>query len=512
MKTLMNISLFVLLAMIQCACIPQERPDPGTTGGSITITGQTEAPSTKTILSDDGLNTIWSIGDQIGLFSPQARTTEDGDFPVQNAVFTAQTSATSTAFNGEMFWGDASTDHNFFAYYPYDESYAGEETFVPISLTRLQTQSTAGNTAHIGVLDYMIATPITVTPPEAVSLTFKHVFSMIEFQIRGSGNLTQVNLTGPNPLAFESGYIDIRQNPDDNISYNITKNFICTTVIINLEDKTVMLDPTNPISVYMMVLPGTQSDNLRISLKIDGTWTDMLKAPPSGGFVRGKKYIVALNTSEEGWSNNTFTDERDDKIYHYTTIGTQVWMTENLAYLPEVSPAVYSSSTEPHYYVYGYNGTNVTTAKLTSNYQTYGVLYNWPAVMAGSTSSSANPSGVQGICPDGWHLPSEEEWIELRNYIDPFNFGLWLKETGSTHWFNDGFSLEGVNYSGFTALPGGEFSSVSFSAIGNYGYWWSCTINYGLSIFHLWINNSNIAFLTSGENSNRGYSVRCLRD
>ena len=46
----------------------------------------------------------------------------------------------------------------------------------------------------------------------------------------------------------------------------------------------------------------------------------------------------------------------------------------------------------------------------------YGYLYNWAAAMHGGTSSSANPSGVQGVCPDGWHVPSYAEWMQLNDY------------------------------------------------------------------------------------------------
>ena len=99
----------------------------------------------------------------------------------------------------------------------------------------------------------------------------------------------------------------------------------------------------------------------------------------------------------------TFIDPRDDQEYQTVTIGDQVWMAENLAYLPAVSPSSASSSFQPYYYVYDYEGTNVSEAKATNNYSTYGVLYNW-----GATSEA---------CPTGWHLPSEDEWQELEIYL-----------------------------------------------------------------------------------------------
>src|SRR4030042_875983 len=88
-----------------------------------------------------------------------------------------------------------------------------------------------------------------------------------------------------------------------------------------------------------------------------------------------------------------------------------------LAYLPAVSPPASESMTDPYYYVYDYNGNSVTAAKATGNYMTYGVLYNWSAAMNGAASSIANPSGVQGVCPTGWHLPSDAEWTQLTDYL-----------------------------------------------------------------------------------------------
>ncbi len=92
-------------------------------------------------------------------------------------------------------------------------------------------------------------------------------------------------------------------------------------------------------------------------------------------------------------------------------------MAKNLAYLPDVVKPDSGSQTTPLYYVYDYNGTSVNAAKETENYTIYGVLYNWAAAMAGSESSSNNPSGVQGICPQGWHIPSDAEWTQLSDYL-----------------------------------------------------------------------------------------------
>ena len=227
----------------------------------------------------------------------------------------------------------------------------------------------------------------------------------------------------------------------------------------------------------------------------------------------GTAYGSAMSfTTQEGSSGGTFTDTRDGKVYQTVVIGTQEWMAENLKYLPSVVGPGTGSQSTPYYYVYGYDGTNVADAKATDNYATYGVLYNWPAAMAGSASSNANPSGVQGVCPAGWHLPSDAEWTELTDYLGGISVaGGKLKETGTTHWASP--NTGATNETGFTALPGGDrYLFGDFYAIGLLGYWWSAT-EYGPH--YAWSRYVGYADSNVDRNINAkedGYSVRCVRD
>ena len=101
------------------------------------------------------------------------------------------------------------------------------------------------------------------------------------------------------------------------------------------------------------------------------------------------------------------TDSRDGRVYNTVKIGNQTWMAENLKYLPVVYSRDEYSYTEARYYVFDFSGTNPSAAKMTANFQTYGVLYNWPA--------AANN------CPSGWHLPSDADWETLAQFIDSDN-------------------------------------------------------------------------------------------
>jgi len=210
----------------------------------------------------------------------------------------------------------------------------------------------------------------------------------------------------------------------------------------------------------------------------------------------------------------TFTEckDGDDNNYPVVNIGAQIWMGENLKYLPSVVGPSSGSQTTPFNYVYGYAGTNVTEARATANFTTYGVLYNWPAAMNGAPSSTNNPSGVQGLCPSGWHLPSKAEWTQLVDYlVNETVAGGKLKESGTTHW---GIPNTGAtNEEGFTALPGGNRASGGFfSAIGFNGTWWSSTEATSIYAYRLSIDYGSSGIVSSHSDKNYGYSIRCLKD
>lgn len=226
----------------------------------------------------------------------------------------------------------------------------------------------------------------------------------------------------------------------------------------------------------------------------------------------GTKFGNDLSFATLGQSG-TVTDI-DNNTYKTIEIGNQVWMAENL------KTTKYSDGTEIPL-------TNTTAAwnELTTtskayclynddinNKETYGALYTWPAAMNGAVSSTANPSGVQGVCPTSWHLPSDAEWTELKIYLGGDGIaGGKLKETGTTHWLspNEG----ATNESGFTALPGGWRDSLGdFYSIGYYGAWWSASENSTSTACQQSVNNSQSGISGDCLNKNHGFSVRCLRD
>ena len=218
--------------------------------------------------------------------------------------------------------------------------------------------------------------------------------------------------------------------------------------------------------------------------------------------------FFGCGNDDDGTPPNSFTDARDGNVYRTVTIGNQVWMAENLKYLPGVVGPEAGSITTPYYYVNNYNGLIVSEAKALNNYNTYGVLYNWPAAMAGELSSETNPSGVQGVCPDGWHLPSPAEWQELINFV---GVAAKLKEDGTNHWLlpNTGATDE----FGFTALPGGARGiNDAFSNPGEVGWWWTSRGS-GESSANFYRLFYDLDISINFTNSRAlGLSVRCVKD
>jgi len=132
--------------------------------------------------------------------------------------------------------------------------------------------------------------------------------------------------------------------------------------------------------------------------------------------------------------------------------------------------------------------------------------------MDGEASSTTNPSGIQGVCPAGWHLPSDAEWTELTDYLGgTTGAGGKLKETGTTHWNSP--NTGATNETGFTALPGGyRYDFGTFYYIGFYGYWWSASEFNATSAWYRGMGYSNSNVGRDYYYKELGFSVRCLRD
>jgi len=189
----------------------------------------------------------------------------------------------------------------------------------------------------------------------------------------------------------------------------------------------------------------------------------------------------------------------DNNRYDIVTIGDQVWMAENLRVTR------YNDGTAIPLVTINNVWRNLTTPGYTwynDSISDYGALYNYYAV---ADSNSRN------VCPVGWHVPSNTEWITLRNSLEESSVaGGKMKEAGLAHW--SPYNFEASNISGFTGLPGGVRSSFGFfDSIGIIGFWWSSTEG-GNGAWMRELNYSVADLTESTWRKGNGFSVRCLKD
>ncbi|MDR0516105.1 MAG: hypothetical protein LBH25_03585 [Fibromonadaceae bacterium] len=190
------------------------------------------------------------------------------------------------------------------------------------------------------------------------------------------------------------------------------------------------------------------------------------------------------------------TDSRDGETYEAVLIGTQIWMAENLNH----------ETNDGSSRCYGDN----TGGDSQNRCGTYGRLYNW---------NTANPSGVQGVCPSGWHLPSDAEWNVLMKFVEPScsdnancaGAGTKLKATSG--WNAHATYGDGTDDYGFSALPGGiGYTTGYFGGVGGDGYWWSASEYDSGSAYNRYMVYIGEDAYYNYNNKDGLFSVRCLQD
>jgi len=214
---------------------------------------------------------------------------------------------------------------------------------------------------------------------------------------------------------------------------------------------------------------------------------------------------------EELQNCGTVTDI-DGNEYPTIIIGSQCWMAEDLKVtlypngdlIPNVRDDtdwdnLEDNNTDDAYCCY--NNDNTTD---------YGGLYTYAAAI-GDNWERDNADG-QGVCPDGWHLPTDAEWTTLTDNLGGTNIaGGKMKEIGTIHWNSPNEGAD--NSSGFSALPNGlRDYNGSFHYLGVNGRWWSAT-EYGSGTAYLrLLPGSSAEINNNGSMKQNGFSVRCVRD
>lgn len=249
--------------------------------------------------------------------------------------------------------------------------------------------------------------------------------------------------------------------------------------------------------------------------------------------ITGVHVITAIaldNHGEDGIDRATIflkdqgtVTDYDDNIYNWTRIGDQRWMVENL------KSTHYADGTEIPFVESTYGWENLSDSdkgycyfeNSSSNNDVYGALYNWAAVMNGQSSDDSIQ--IQGVCPTGWHLPSDTEWKELEVFLGldtlnvdnigwrGFNEGGKLKEEGTEHW--DSPNTGATNIKDFTALPGGyRIYYGAFNELGFGAYFWSATEFNNTQSWKRYLHADEKSIGRKMELKNSGFSVRCIED
>jgi len=205
------------------------------------------------------------------------------------------------------------------------------------------------------------------------------------------------------------------------------------------------------------------------------------------------------NTYWDNFSAAGTVQDQSGNFYNTVAIGTQVWFKENLrtkkyrngALIPVKTSTDTSTLVGQMYY---YQNDSLT------NYPVYGALYNWKATQESD-----------GLCPTGWHVPSDAEWTTLTNHLGGESGAAGkMKSIGTAYWNSP--NTGATNESGFSALPGGFRGNGGFALINGYAFFWSAT-QFDANrarMRYLYFDNGNVSRDT--EPKAYGLSVRCLKN
>jgi uncharacterized protein (TIGR02145 family) len=263
-------------------------------------------------------------------------------------------------------------------------------------------------------------------------------------------------------------------------------------------------DITNETDTIRVTINRTVLDN-------SNTYKDYIEITSTGGPAPIQNTI--------GVYLNGFMDKRDSTYYKVVTIGSQTWMGENLN-IGKKTPTVILHTDNNNIEKYCY-------VDIDSNCNIYGGYYQWNEAMEYPDPGTPLPEIIQGICPDGWHIPTEDEWWTLIQYLGGVGVaGGKLKETGTQHWLSP--NKDATNESGFTALGSGLFDCRvergSWFNMNERSAFWSATCSVPWELYD-WSNNAGVYFKltydsgqitsekrTEMSNICTNVAVRCVKD
>ncbi len=222
-------------------------------------------------------------------------------------------------------------------------------------------------------------------------------------------------------------------------------------------------------------------------------------------------------------SCGTVTDY-DGNVYPTVQLGNQCWMAQNLRVTHYADgTALKHGADDPAEFCY-YLPNNQT-----DNIEKYGLLYSWSTALRGATPTEDVPSGIQGICPDGWHLPSNFEWMGLEDFLGyrgEFRCGTDVNNVTKALSSQEGWradflttgpecsiinNLSANNSSGMNVLPAGSFWNGSYEFGGYAGFWTASDGSDVTAPIHYFApTNATVEINCTPKEA--GYSIRCLKN
>ena len=319
------------------------------------------------------------------------------------------------------------------------------------------------------------------------------------------------NLTSYDDTGAESEYIsdDVEVFVEDEVAPVAPANLTAIAGDSQIElSWDANIDDTVGYKVYYGTSAGVYGDSQDVGDVIGAVVT---------GLTNGQVYYFAVTAyddydNESGYSVeidsiplacDAFT--YDDVEYNVIRIGEQCWMAENLnigAYVDSIDTGLTHSDVSDNGVIEKYCYDNDI-----NNCDTYGGLYDWDEMMGYVITE-----GVQGICPDGWHIPTDGEQYELENYLkdvgetcDAGRSGVWDCDTAGTKLKSGGTSGFGGLLAGYRNNPG------SFSNLTSYGIFWSSSVS-GSGAWRRGLDSTESRVYRHANDQTNGFSVRCVKD
>jgi len=237
------------------------------------------------------------------------------------------------------------------------------------------------------------------------------------------------------------------------------------------------------------------------------TWSNGSDTEDLSGLQAGEYTIEVIdnNDCQHSWTTDVFDlrdiTDIDGNIYSIVKINNQIWLNENLKVthyrngdlIPNITDDIEWANLSTGAYCYYNNDVDIKDI--------YGNLYNWYSV-----------NDSRNIAPIGWHVPSDDEWQTLVDYLGGNDVaGCKMKETGTEHWASP--NTGATNESGFSALPGGyRLGDGLYGGMGSSAYFWSSTQDRSSHAWSRELSYNGSEVNRSGDDKRSGFSVRCGRD